>query len=67
MESAIDEKEDKRTEFQKKMRRGGRRITLKFPGICADCGTDLPMGSTARWYGRGRVYGLSCHAEEANH
>jgi len=35
-----------------------RTITLKFPGTCADCGTKLAAGELARWYGRGRVYGI---------
>lgn len=39
----------------------GRIITLKYQGVCADCGAMLPVGSKARWYGRGRVYGLHCH------
>ena len=60
-----DEQEDPGNGFVKKLRRGGRRIILKFPGTCADCGAALPVGSTARWYGRGRIYGLSCHAQEA--
>ena len=51
--------------FVKKLRRGGRRITLKYSGTCADCGAFLPVGATARWYGRGRVYGLTCHANSA--
>lgn len=38
-----------------------KTITLKFPGRCADCGADLPVGSKARWYGRGRVFGIGCH------
>lgn len=50
--------------FVKRLKRGGRRITLKFAGTCADCGAELPVGSTARWYGRGRIYGLSCHSQE---
>ena len=52
--------------FIKKMRRGGRRITLKFAGKCTDCGAELAVGSTARWYGRGRIYGLTCHTQEVN-
>ena len=40
-----------------------RRITLKFAGKCAECGTLLPVGSSAVWYGRGRVYGRGCHAD----
>jgi hypothetical protein len=38
-------------------------LTLKFPATCADknCGAALPAGTRAKWYGRGRVYGLDCH------
>ena len=36
-------------------------ITLKYAGKCADCGTELEVVTTARWYGRGRVYGNTCH------
>lgn len=39
----------------------GRFITLKFAGRCADCGATLVVGTKAKWYGRGRVYGLTCH------
>lgn len=60
-----DTEEDPGNGFQKRLKRGGRRITLKFAGTCADCGAELPVGSTARWYGRGRIYGLSCHTQEA--
>ena len=49
------------TDDKKRWKKGGRRITLKFDGDCKDCGAFLPAGSTARWYGRGRLYGLSCH------
>lgn len=59
METATEEKG-----FAQKLRRDGRRIALKFDGICADCGTVLPKGTTARWYGRGRVYGLDCHEKQ---
>ena len=38
-----------------------RTITLKFPGTCRDCGTKLAVGELARWYGRGRIYGIGCH------
>ncbi len=38
-------------------------ITLRFPGTCKDCGAALPVGSRARWYGRGRVYGTECHGD----
>ena len=40
-----------------------RTITLKFPGTCRDCGSGLAVGALARWYGRGRVYGIGCHAK----
>ena len=43
-----------------------KTITLKFEGKCADCGATLPVGSTARWYGRGRVYGFDCHTKETS-
>ena len=44
-------------------RRRRKTITLKFAGKCVDCGAVLPVGTTARWYGRGRVYGLTCHED----
>lgn len=68
MENYQDQDENEkpsRNGFVKKLRAGGRRITLKFAGTCADCGAQLAVGETARWYGRGRIYGLSCHAESA--
>jgi hypothetical protein len=37
-------------------------ITLKFEGKCADCGATLAVGSRARYYGRGKVYGIGCHS-----
>ena len=37
-------------------------ITLRFAATCRDCGADLPAGTVARFYGRGRVYGTTCHA-----
>jgi len=42
-----------------------RTITLKFTGTCRDCGTNLAVGEKARWYGRGIVYGVDCHAKPA--
>lgn len=39
-------------------------ITLKYPAKCADCGSELPAGTKAKWYGKGRVYGLECHTKE---
>jgi hypothetical protein len=38
-----------------------RIITLKRAASCADCGTTLPVGTRARWYRNGSVYGLDCH------
>lgn len=38
-----------------------KTIYLKFAGKCADCGSHLPVGTPAKYYGRGRVYGLECH------
>jgi len=38
-----------------------RIITTKYPGNCADCGADIPEGADARYYGRGRIYGVGCH------
>jgi len=38
-------------------------ITLKFAGTCKECGTELPVGTKAKWYGRGVVYGLDCHSK----
>ena len=40
------------------------RIKLKFPATCKDCGAYLEVGSTARYYGRGRVYGTTCHPQK---
>ena len=41
-----------------------KTITLKFDGTCRDCGATLAAGTTARWYGRGRVYGTECHEQK---
>jgi len=38
-----------------------RIITTRYPGNCADCGADIPEGADARYYGRGRIYGVGCH------
>ena len=40
-----------------------RTITLKFDGTCRDCGAELLAGMTARYYGRGRLYGTDCHED----
>lgn len=40
-------------------------IELRFPATCRDCGAELPVGSKAKWYGKGRVYGLTCHEKPA--
>lgn len=39
-----------------------RIISLKYPAKCRDCGADLEVGAKARYYGRGRVYGVECHS-----
>lgn len=39
----------------------GKIITLKYDARCRQCGAGLRAGEKARWYGRGRVYGLRCH------
>ena len=44
-----------------------KTITLQYPAVCADCKADLPVGAKARWYGRGRVYGIGCHAAPPGH
>ncbi len=41
-----------------------RTITLKYDATCKDCGTEIAAGETARWYGRGRVYGTTCHEQK---
>lgn len=38
-------------------------ITLKYEAQCADCGAPLIPGDRARYYGRGRVYGVKCHTQ----
>jgi len=40
----------------------GKIITLKFPGKCRQCKTRLRPGDIAKWYGKGRLYGLHCHS-----
>jgi hypothetical protein len=32
-----------------------RSIVLRFASTCYDCGADLKAGTTARWFGKGRV------------
>ena len=41
-----------------------KTITLRYPGTCRDCGTKLQPGARARWYGRGRIYGTTCHPQK---
>ena len=41
--------------------RKGQIITLKYPGKCRQCKTRLYPGDIAKWYGKGRLYGLRCH------
>jgi len=40
------------------------KIKLKFPAFCKDCGEYLEIGTTVRYYGRGRVYGTACHPQK---
>jgi len=40
-----------------------RTIVLRYTGQCAECGTALPPGVQARFYGHGILYGLTCHAQ----
>lgn len=40
-----------------------RTITLKYEANCADCGAPLIPGDRARYYGKGRVYGVDCHTK----
>jgi len=42
-----------------------RNLITKYTGTCADCGAELPTGSKARYYGRGRLYGIDCHEDTA--
>jgi hypothetical protein len=39
----------------------GRTIVAKYSGNCTDCGAVIPEGADARYYGRGRIYGIGCH------
>jgi hypothetical protein len=39
-----------------------KRMIARYPGKCADCGAPIRVGDTIRWYARGRVYGVGCHA-----
>jgi len=42
-----------------------RNLITKYTGTCADCGAELPAGTKARYYGRGRLYGVDCHDDTA--
>ena len=43
-----------------------REFRLKYPGQCLECQAELPIGSVARYYGRGRMYGTECHEQKSN-
>jgi hypothetical protein len=43
-----------------------KRISLRYAATCRSCGAALPAGSPADYYGRGRVYGVECHARGDN-
>ena len=55
------------SDFSKKpLPKGGKEITVKYSGYCAECGTKLEVGDRARYYPAGnghkaRLYGLTCH------
>ena len=36
-------------------------ITLKHEAQCRDCGAVLPVGTKARWFRNGDIYGNACH------
>lgn len=39
-----------------------RIIRLKYPAVCEECGSDLPMGTRAAYYGNGLIFGREgCH------
>ena len=42
-----------------------RIIKLKYSAKCRECGADLPVGSRARYYGRGKIYGVDCHSSRS--
>lgn len=39
-----------------------RVIALKWAAKCSDCGAELPAGTKAKFYGRGKIYGIGCHS-----
>ena len=39
-----------------------RTIILKYSGYCRECSAPLPVGTKAKWLGRGVVYGITCHS-----
>ena len=43
-----------------------RIIKLRWPAVCRDCGTDLAPGIEARYYGKGRIFGVHCHDKDGN-
>lgn len=44
-----------------------KEITLRYPAKCRDCGAQLKKGTRARWYGKGKVYGNTCHELTGSH
>ena len=42
-----------------------RNLITKYAGACADCGAEIPAGAKARYYGRGRLYGVDCPDDTA--
>lgn len=41
-----------------------RIIQIRYAGRCADCGSVLEVGASARYYGRGKLYGTQCHTPD---
>lgn len=39
-----------------------KTIITRYKGYCQQCSAPLPIGTEAKWYGRGKVYGIECHA-----
>lgn len=41
-----------------------KNITLTRPAVCADCGCELPAGTTVRFYRNDKIYCLTTHAAQ---
>ena len=40
-------------------------ITLRYPSVCAGCGTPIPKGADAFRFKSGKLYGEPCHCGTA--